>query len=78
MWSFVERYLPNYSFRDDILRDDILLRYVEDDYVSEDDLQWIEEEFHGNRLLVKEELIRLEVGFMAEALRTYYDVNDIL
>lgn len=77
VWSFIEDFLPNYSFRDDILRDDILLKYLENEYVSEDDLQWIKDEFNGNKQLIKEELIKLEIGFMTEAIRAYYDYIEV-
>ena len=72
-WRFIEDYLPNYYRRDDVLMDDILLRYVENDEVSEDDMKWIESEYHCDKRLVGEDLVRLESGFMAEALQAYYD-----
>ena len=72
-WRFIEDYLPNYYQRDDVLMDDILLRYIENDGVSEDGLKWIESEYHCDKKLVREEIVRLESGFMAEALQAYYD-----
>lgn len=72
-WHFIEDYLPNYSSRDDILRDDILFRYIDGDYVSEEDMQWIQSEFNGDKKLVKEELVRLEKGFFEESLKAYYE-----
>ena len=71
-WRFIEENLPNYSSRDDVLLDDILLRYIEGDDVSEEDLEWIEAEFHNDNRLIKEEIIRLETGFMNESLQAYY------
>ena len=71
-WHFIEDYLPNYSSRDDILRNDILFRYIDGDYVSEEDMQWIQAEFNGDKKLVKEELVRLEKGFFEESLKAYY------
>ncbi|MBR0502147.1 MAG: hypothetical protein IJJ77_02770 [Paludibacteraceae bacterium] len=35
LWQFIEEYLPNYSSRDDVLLDDILTRFIEDDGVDE-------------------------------------------
>ena len=35
LWHFIEEYLPNYSSRDDVLLDDILTRFIEDDGVDE-------------------------------------------
>jgi hypothetical protein len=73
MWRFIENYLPNYSSRDDILRNDILFRYFDDDDVCDEDMQWIKAEFNGDKQLVKEELIRLEKGFFEESLKAYYE-----
>ena len=72
-WQFVMDYLPNYSTRDDVLRDDILLRYLEGDEVAEDDRRWITEEFDNDEQRIREELIRLETQFANEALRAYYN-----
>lgn len=74
MWRFIEEYLPNYSSRDDVLRDDILFRFVDGDDVSKEDLKWIEDEFKNDKNLVKEELIRLESRFMVEAMKAYWSV----
>ena len=74
MWRFIEEYLPNYSSRDDVLRDDILFRFVDGDGVGKEDLKWIEDEFKNDKNLVKEELIRLESRFMVEALKAYWSV----
>lgn len=73
-WRFIEDYLPNYSSRNDVLRDDILLRYIEGDEVCNDDLRWIQEEFNNEKHLIKKELVRLESNFMAESLRAYYGI----
>ena len=73
MWRFIENYLPNYSSRDKILRNDILFRYLDDDDVCDEDMQWIQAEFNGYKHLVKEELIKQEKGFFEEALKVYYE-----
>ena len=73
LWRFIEDYLPNYYSRDDVLRDDILLRFVEDEDVYEKDLTWIAHEFNSDKKLIKEELIRLETMFAEEALTAYYE-----
>lgn len=73
-WQFVMDYLPNYSTRDDVLRDDILLRCLEGDEVAEDDRRWIKEEFDNDEQRIREELIRLETQFANEALRAYYSI----
>mgnify|MGYP007070248535 FL=1 len=72
MWKFVEDYLPNYSSRDDVLHDDILYRYIDGDDVCQDDMSWIMSEFNGDKTLIKEEIVRLEKGFIEESLNAYY------
>ncbi|MCR5038287.1 MAG: hypothetical protein K6A94_02980 [Bacteroidales bacterium] len=74
-WRFIENYLPNYSKRDDVLEDDILLRFIEGDDLSKDDMKWIDSEFHGDKKMISDELVRLETGFMEEALRVYYNMK---
>ena len=74
MWRFIEEYLPNYSSRDDVLQDDILFRFIDGDDVSEEDLNWIEDEFKNDKNLVKEELVRLESHFIAESLKAFWRV----
>lgn len=73
LWQFIEEYLPNYSSRDDVLLDDILTRFIEDDDVHEDDMVWIEAEFGCDKNLMKEELAQLETRFAQEALSVYYN-----
>lgn len=72
-WQFIEEYLPNYSSRDDVLRDDILLRFISDDDVCEEDMEWITNEYNCDKKLVKEELILLETKFAKEALIAFYE-----
>ena len=72
LWIFIETYLPNYSSRDDVLWDDILTRFLEDDEVCESDMRIIEEEFNGDKKQIKEELALLETKFAQEALMEYY------
>lgn len=73
MWLFVENYLPNYYSRDDVLIDDILYRYITGDEVCDEDMQWIQTEFNGDKSLMREELIKLEMGFVDESLHAYYE-----
>lgn len=72
-WRFIEENLPNYDHRDDILRDDILLRFVEGDDICDSDHKWIASEFQSDKNLVAKEIIRLETQFTNEALRAYYE-----
>ncbi|MBO4587549.1 MAG: 6-phospho-beta-glucosidase [Bacteroidales bacterium] len=75
IWEFVEEYLPNYSSRDDVFQEDILFRYLDEDYVCDDDLQWIHNEFGGDKKLVKEELVKIDAAFLKESIKAYYDRN---
>ena len=40
LWSFIATNLPNYSSRDDVLRSDILFRFLNNEDVDESDKQW--------------------------------------
>lgn len=43
-WNLVCEHLPNYYRRDDVLKSDILIRYVTGEEVSEEDLDWLPED----------------------------------
>lgn len=73
LWGFIEEYLPNYYKRDDVLRSDILFRYINDEYVDDSDLQWIREEFESDKEAIKKESLRLEKGFLNEAMDSFYE-----
>ena len=72
LWNFICAYLPNYYSRDDVLRSDILRRYIDDEYVVESDLQLIDECFGSDKSAVTKALIVLEKGLVSEALENYY------
>lgn len=72
LWNFICAYLPNYYSRDDVLRSDILRRYIDDEYVAESDLQWIDEYYGSDRNTVTKALLESEKGFVSEALENYY------
>lgn len=55
-----------------MLRSDILRRYIDDEYVAESDLQWIDEYYGSDRNPVTKALLELEKGFVSEALENYY------
>ncbi len=55
-----------------MLRSDILRRYIDDEYVVESDLQWIDECFGSDKSAVTKALIVLEKGLVSEALENYY------
>lgn len=73
LWSFIGDYLPNYYSRDDVLRSDILFRYINNEDVSESDAEWIRKEFGTDLNAIKQESIKLEKKFVCESLNKFYD-----
>lgn len=65
--------MPDYHTRDDVLRSDILFRYIDGDEVCEKDLAWIKNEYNNDTKSIKRELIRLENKFMTEAIKHFYE-----
>ena len=66
-WRFIEEHLPNYYGRDDVLEDDILLRYLEGDDVAEEDIARIAADFGGDREAVRQYHTQLEARLYREA-----------
>lgn len=73
LWSFISEYLPNYYSREDVLNSGVLFRFLEGDEISENDLEWIKEEYGGNVQRVRQECQRLDTLFFAESLQAFYD-----
>ena len=73
LWSFIEDYLLNYYSRDDVLRSDILFRYINNEDVSESDVEWIGQEFGTDLDSIRQESIRLEKKFVYESLDNFYE-----
>ena len=71
-WSFIEAYLPNYSRRDDVLMSDILARFLDNEEIAEEDAEMIASVYGNNKDLVRQELLRLDKGLMAEAMEAYF------
>lgn len=67
-WRFIEKYLPRYYSRDDVLLSDIYQRYIESDDVSEEDLQMIRENFGFNIQGVVNAQMELDQKLMKEAI----------
>lgn len=70
-WGFIAEWLPEYSSRDDVLESDILARYLDDEEVCEEDLEWIDKCYGGDKQQVAKHLIDLEAKFAEEALSAY-------
>ena len=78
-WPFIEKYLPDYYSREDVLHSDILTRYLDGEEVLEQDLPWITE--LGTREDVVAELIDIDSCLLQEALEAYlqerYKVREV-
>ena len=72
-WGFISEYLPNYSSRNEVLRSDILRRFLDDDALCYDDFLMIHDEYEGSKENVRNALVELESALAQEALRAYYD-----
>lgn len=72
-WGFIAEYLPNYSSRNDVLKSDVLRRFLDDEDLCYDDFLMIHDEYGGNKKNVKNALVRLETALAQEALEAYYD-----
>jgi len=69
-WQLIEKYLPDYYTSDQVLRSDILWRYVDGEEVSDDDIEWIEAEFVDKREVLAE-IARIESGLFTDAMTNY-------
>lgn len=73
LWAFIERFLPDYYHRDDILHHDIYTRYVDNEEVCDSDLQWIYSDFCSDKAKVEEALDEMERNFAYEALMNWLE-----
>ena len=73
LWSFFNEYLPGYYSRNDVLESDILFRFLDGDEISENDMDWIKEEYGGNVQRIRQECQRLDTLFFTESLQAFYD-----
>ena len=74
--QFIEEYLPDYYHRDDVLHLDIYSRYIDNEEMDENDLQWIYQDFGSDKKKVKEEIDRLEMQFAYEALMNWLESHE--
>ena len=70
---FIEKFLPDYYHDDDVLRSDILCRYLDNEDVDESDLQWIYREFGSDKAKVQDALERLDMELAHEALLNWLE-----
>ncbi len=66
-WQLVCEYLPNYYRRDDVLRSDILTRYINGEEISDDDLRSLPED-KAEAVRMSEEL---DLALYNEAVEAY-------
>lgn len=76
LWEFIEDNLPDYYHRDDILRYDILSRFVDDEDMEADDVMMVREEFKSDKDKVREELDDMEKEFAYESLLAWLEKKD--
>lgn len=74
--QFIEEYLPDYYHRDDVLHLDIYSRYIDNEDLDENDLQWIYQAFGSDKKKVEEEIDRLEMLFAYEALMNWLESHE--
>jgi len=73
VWTFIEKNLPDYYHRDDILHFDIYSRYVHNEGVCDSDLQWIYNNFGSDKGAVQETIDKMEKKFAYEALTSWLE-----
>lgn len=66
-WTFIEEHLPDYSSRDDVLKSDILARYVFGEEVCDEDLEWLPSDKEEARSMAAE----LDLSLYNEAVEAY-------
>ncbi|HBC28293.1 MAG TPA: 6-phospho-beta-glucosidase [Prevotellaceae bacterium] len=70
--DFIAKHHPKYYSDDRVLLCDILFRFLTDDEVSTEDLNWLQKEY-TTKSEVLEELKRLETLLFSETLDYFYE-----
>ena len=73
VWAFIEKFLPDYYHRDDILHYDIYSRYIDHEDLAEGDAEWIYADFGSDREKVKDTIGQMEKEFAYEALASWLE-----
>ena len=76
LWAFIEKYLPDYYHRDDILHHDIYSRYIDHEDLAEGDAEWIYADFGSDRDKVQEAMDEMERDFAYEALTNWLSSHE--
>ena len=72
LWKFIGEYLPNYYSRSDVLRSDILFRFIDQQTIDEHDLEWISREYNNDTSLIAKDCLLMEMQFLSESLEEFY------
>ena len=75
VWAFIEKYLPEYYHRDDILHYDIYSRYIDHEDLAEGDAEWIYADFGSDKEKVKDTIDQMEKKFAYEALASWLETH---
>lgn len=70
-WEFIGQYLPKYHADNRVLMSDILFKYINDEEMSEEDIMYVEREYHNKDVVLKE-LKRLDLELLEESLDAFY------
>lgn len=66
-WRFIEKHLPKYSSNNDVLRSDILSRFIFDEEVQEEDYDWLPETKEEAQMMLEE----IDLELYNEAVRAF-------
>ena len=75
VWAFIEKYLPDYYHRDDVLHYDIYSRFIDHEDLAEGDAEWIYADFGSDREKVEETIDQMEKEFAYEALMSWLETH---
>lgn len=68
-WDFIEKHLPYYSQDDDVLKTDILYRYITDEEVWDEDYEWLPKTKEEAQVWLEE----LEIELYNKAVKAFND-----
>ncbi len=75
MWEFIAAFLPDYYHRNDVLHEDILSRYLNNEEVSEGDLEWIYRDYGPDRDKVAAAVDQMDKKLAYEALGCWLETH---
>lgn len=66
-WHFIGKHLPGYSSNNNVLRSDILSRFILDEEVKEEDYDWLPKTKEEAQMMLEE----IDLELYNEAVRAY-------